>query len=249
MDLSSVSVRGETQLVKHPISRLHPATKLLGAALLLYQSIAYHSFTALAFPALALLVGLVLSRCSLREYVRGLKYLTLVFLIIFLWPVLTVHDHAQGLSEGAVSTLKLLLIYSIGVVLARSATRWEVAAALEKALSPFSRLRQIPLMLAVTLGLLPVLVETARKVWASFAGRARGSSSTVWYMWRHAPLLLGALFAHSLERAERLSRAMVARHFRGRLGPRSVRAKQPFSYADGLCCAVLTILFCLPFLI
>jgi len=243
MKIPLLTVGHEENRLEHPLARLHPATQLLGAVLVLAGVISIgsvHEFRRFLPLAGLLILGLVLIRCRPRDFLRGLKYLAFFFALVFFWPLISFEDKWLGLLNGALSAIKILLLYMVGFLLVRSASRWQVASVLERTLRPFARMSRVPLMLALTLGLLPVLATTATRLYASFAGRVPDRVSSGWGWFRNLPLLLSAYFARSLDRSERQSRALVARHFCGRLGPRKAGGRQTYSWAD-LTCLVLVL--------
>jgi len=228
-------VGSEGQRPDHPLARLHPAAQLLGAALLLVGVVSVpsaHQFPRLLPSAGLLFLGLFLVPFRLGEFLRGLSYLAVFFALVFLWPLLSYGNRWQGFLDGALSSSKIFLLYITGFLLVRCTSRWDVAGVLERVLQPFARVSRLSLMLALTLSLLPVLETTATSLCASFAGRVPRRWSGKWIWIKKLPLLLSAYVVRSLDRGERLSRALVARHFCGRLGPRQARRQRPFRWAD-----------------
>lgn len=216
--------------------------------LLLILILTARSSLALIPAASLLIAGLIFCRGAWWDFIRGLRYLVLFFLLIFLLPILS-FGFWKGLEYGALSAEKILMIYATGFLLTRLTSRWEIAAVMERVLSPFARLSKLPLMLALTLGFLPLLGANAHHLAGSFTSRVGNRNLRRGGWLRNLPFLIGAFFSLSLERSERLSRTLYARGFMGRLGSGGNLFKRKISLRDLLFLALFAVSLAVTFLL
>lgn len=224
---------------------LHPLARLVSAAALLLGILSAVRINGLLLVSLPILGGLALNRTSIPHFLAGLRHLIFFFVIVLIWPVATL-GWSAGITSGAVSALRILLVYCVGYWLVQSADRWELAGALDRLLAPFSRLSRITPLLVLTMELLPALTRTGvrlRRIIGSRCGSRR------WNAVVQLPLFLEACIATCFHRGECLERALVARHFHGIFGPRGQCFQNHWRLPDYFCvlvsvlCAAMLILY------
>jgi len=210
------------------IHRLDPRLKLLAtfATVLVASLLPAGDWVAVAMLAVLLAAVAALSRLPLRHLLAR----TGVALPFVLLAALSVPFARQGLPlwTGRLGPLTLNLtregLVAMGTILARAwVSLW--AATLLVASTPLPALQHalwslhVPPILCSTIALmiryLFVLVDEASRLMAARASRSPGQSGSV--IWRARVLggMIGSLLIRSIERAERIHAAMLARGYDG----------------------------------
>ncbi len=225
------------------LTGLHSLAKLASAAVLLFGILSAVHAPGLILVSLPILAGLALSRIPILRFFSGLRYLTVFFIVVLAWPIAALGWSVGG-SAGALAALRILLVYSVGYLLVQNADRWELAGVLDRLLAPFSKRSRITLLLVLTLELLPMFTRIGIRLRQLLASRGHPGR---WNAIHRFPALLEACFASCLHRGDCLEQALVARHFRGALGPG--RSEQmPWRGADSLCVSLSGICAAVPVL-
>ncbi len=164
--------------------------------------------------------------------------------MVLAWPIATL-GWSVGVSAGALAAIRILLVYSVGYLLVQNADRWELAGVLDRLLAPLSRLSRITLLLVMTLELLPLFMRIGLRLRQLLASRGNPGR---WNAIRRFPVFLETCFAYCLHRGDCLEQALVARHFRGMLGPRRRLEQMPWRVVDSLCVSLSGICAAVPVL-
>lgn len=158
--------------------------------------------------------------------------------------------YSGGVKEALFMMAKLVALFIVTSLLTFTSTPMALTEALERLLSPFSRVGlpvgEISLMVTIAIRYIPTLAEEMEKIMK--AQMARGADFESRNMKKRVaaifPLII-PLFVGSFRRAEELAVSMEARGYRGGKG-RTRRYKLSFSYRDYLLFALMagiTILF------
>jgi energy-coupling factor transport system permease protein len=169
-----------------------------------------------------LVVTLVMAKLSFRRLVRNLLYVS--WLAVFTLGAHLIGAHAaghslsQGWQAGGLAGWRLMALVGWGTVLGQALSPLRLAAALERLLSPLTRLgvpvQAFGLVVMLSVRFLPILVYDHQMLVRTYI--ARGIDLP------HAPrrarlklyLLMGVpLFTHLLRRVEHISAAMETRAF------------------------------------
>jgi energy-coupling factor transport system permease protein len=245
-----------------PLHRLDPRTKLLGyTALMLATFLVRASFAGLAVLIAAAALIQVVSRVPLGYVLRGMRLLfsTLLIVIAFqvlffpnpspesvLWRWWIVSISLDGLRQGLVLLVRVVLLYYWTTTLMFTTTMVDLADGAETLLGPLKRVglpvNELVMVLVIALKFVPILVaELERMIKAQSARGARFDRGGLAQRTRKLGGLLIPLFVNSFNRAETLTTAMNARCYRGGRG-RTKRRVLRFGRDDALALALAVLL-------
>lgn len=245
------------------VHRLDPRTRLVVGFLLLGVATAAPHLAGLGVALLVLLALLALARIPVGYALKGL--LPPLPFILFLavlqvlfgphretvhlwWAWGPVHVSATSLLNGALLAVRFaVLILTISLISFCISTT-EIVRGWEALLAPLSKIglptHEFVLMLQVTLRFLPLLAQEAERIAKSQASRGAewgtGRGGLLRRTRQALPMLV-PLFITSLQRAENLALAMIARGYHGGKGRTSMVVLQ-FRWADGVALVIGNIL-------
>ena len=235
------------------LHRLDPRAKLVGFGLLMLGITFSRSMVGIGAGLVAVIVGILISRISLKYALRGLlpplPFMILIALLQFffysnpgnsiifrLGPVVL---STAGIQAGVLIVLRFFtLILAISLVSFVTSTL-ELIHGLQKLLSPLNRVG-IPTMdfvmvVQVTFKFIPFLAQSAERIakaqasrGAEWSGKTRGLTGRV----RQIIPLIIPLFTTSLRRAETMALAMDARAY-GYKTNRTSMTEFSFTWRDG----------------
>jgi len=182
---------------------------------------------------------ILLSRISIKHYLKGLKPLLIIILLtstmhffltpgkeIWSWGVLVLTE--EGLWQGFFMGLRLALLILITSVLTLSTTPISLTDGIENLLNPFKRIgipaHELAMMMTIALRFIPTLIEETEKIMN--AQKARGAdfeSGNIINRGKALVPILVPLFISSFRRADDLAIAMEARCYRGGEGRSRLR--------------------------
>lgn len=240
------------------LHRMDPRTKLILLVLhIVAIFLADNVITCILAAGITLSI-LLLSRVSLKTYVRGLK--PIWFVIIFtaaLNMFLTAGTKIEvlgyqapityeGLALAGKMALRLVLLIFASSALTYTTSPIALTDGIEKLLSPFARLGlptfELAMMMSIAIRFIPTLIEETDKIMK--AQKARGadfdSGSLIRRVKALAPMLI-PLFISAFRRADDLAVAMESRCYRG--GNRRTRLNEIHFGGIDLAAAVLFLLF------
>jgi len=236
-----------------PVHRLDPAAKTVAMLAVVLATVLLNGRRPLwLLPvALGLAVYHGVSRTPVGYTLRHLGLispLALVMVVLFPffepgrpvveWPVgaWTVRVTAEGLGRAAVLLAKFLLCSWAALLLLATTRFQDLLGGLSRLRVPRALITQ----LAVLYRYLWVLVDEAMHMRRARAARDGGRGGPA-LGWRSRAGVLGVLFLRSLDRAERIYRAMVARGFEGtfRSPPRSTGRAADWLFATAVTAAAL----------
>jgi energy-coupling factor transport system permease protein len=245
-----------------PLHRLDPRTKLLAySALMLATFLVRASFAGLVVLIVAAALIQVVSRVPLGYVLRGMRLLfnTLLIVIAFqvlffpnpapdgvLWRWWIVSISIDGLRQGLVLLVRVVLLYYWTTTLMFTTTMVDLADGAESLLGPLKRVglpvNELVMVLVIAIKFVPILVaELERMIKAQTARGARFDRGGLAQRARKLGGLLIPLFVNSFNRAETLTTAMNARCYRGGRG-RTKRRVLRFRRDDSLALALAILL-------
>ncbi len=218
--------------INSPIHRLDPRTKLVILILHIVAIFLADSALTCGLVTLLTLVIALMSRVSLKTYIRGLK--PILFVIIFT-AVLNVFLTSgtkielfgyqmpmtiEGLVLAGKMALRLVLLIFASSTLTYTTSPIALTDGIEKLLSPFAKLGlptfELAMMMSIAIRFIPTLIEETDKIMK--AQKARGadfeSGSLIRRVKALAPMLI-PLFISAFRRADDLAVAMESRCYQG----------------------------------
>lgn len=214
------------------IHRLDPRGKLAGSFYFIAIIFLANSWPSYLFLAIVTLGAILLSKVSLRFFIKGVR--PLIFLIVFTvvfqmfftrggtlywsWGVLSLSEY--GVKNGLFIFCRFLLIIFMSTLVTLTTPPLSMSDAIESLLNPLKKIRvpvhEIALMLSIALRFVPTLMDETEKIMN--AQRARGvdfGEGSIFQKVKAIIPLLIPLFVSSFNRAEELAIAMEARGYRG----------------------------------
>jgi biotin transport system permease protein len=186
-----------------PIHRLSASTKLLMLAAIGVWVALIPDLLGLVLPLALAGLFCFLSRLPLRSIWQQLRPVSWLFI-----GILIIYGISGDWSTGAIAVLRFLILILFATLITLTTRVSDMVAAIEQALQPFQRFGihpgKISLMIALSLRLIPVLLDQARQI--QEAQQARGID-------RPILALLVPLFIKILRMADELSDAIEARGF------------------------------------
>lgn len=222
------------------VHRLHPATKMLSAALLVTALIISASLTGLVVTLFALLAGFAVAQISVAYAIRGLKpaipilVLIAVLQILFvsggesehvIWQAWIIRITPRSFLIAGLTALRLVVLILVITLFTLCTSSRELTHGTERLLRPLSRIgfpaHELSMVVTIALRFLPILAEEAEHLVKAQVSRGadfgRGRSGLFKRLFRMMPLLV-PLFIASLRRGEVLAQAMAARCYSGSAG-------------------------------
>ncbi len=189
------------------------------------------NFWALAFSALYIGLGMVLSKIPLKMYLKSLK--PILFLVAFtavlnvfygtgepLWQWGFLKVTRNGLLNCAFVSIRIIVLILASSVLTFTTSPTQLTDALERLLRPLSKLRvpvhEFAMIMTIALRFVPLLLEETEKIMS--AQKARGadmeSGGLIQRIKALIPVLI-PLFVSAFRRAYDLATAMESRCYHG----------------------------------
>jgi len=218
-----------------PIHRLDPRTKLCGA-LVLMAALIWIKTLPLFFFMLAVVAVLVrVSGVPLHLPMNNLKAFRLILIITFAAHACFTPGEAviiagytvpgptwEGMFQGAVFTLRLVVIMLIAALLMLTTAPLDVSDGIERLLKPLERFglpaHELAMMMVIALRFIPTLVEEADRLQKAQAARGADFTGNPIRRVRKMTALLVPLMLSAFRRAEELAVAMESRCYRGGAG-------------------------------
>jgi energy-coupling factor transport system permease protein len=218
-----------------PLHRLDPRTKLCSAMGLMVVLLWVQHLPVFAVMLFLLLGVTRLAALPLGMVLRNLYAFRWLLLITFAAHALFTPGQPvaafgvampgltrEGLTQGALFTLRLMVILSIAAVLMLTTAPLDVADGLEALLKPFRRLglpaHELAMMMVIALRFIPTLVEEADRLYKAQIARGADFSGNPLRRARKMTALLIPLMVSAFRRADDLAIAMEARCYRGGIG-------------------------------
>ncbi len=237
------------------IHRLDPRAKIIGFSFLIFAISISNNFYNLALALLVSVILIAASRIPLSFAVRGLlPPLPFLLLIALLQLVITPHAETSAsvfgvwritiYSEGILAALRLLLRFAslllILTTFTSSLSTIEMINGLDLLLKPLQQIgvptENTVLLVQLTLRFIPFLALNAEKIAKSQASRGAKwdtpNGNLINRVQQIVPLVI-PLFTTSLQQAENLSTAMLARGFAGSTTRTSMHTYR-FTLRDGI---------------
>lgn len=222
------------------IHKLDPRTKLI--VIFFYVIVVFFANNVYSYGLLTVfvLLAVVITRIPLRYIIKGLT--PIWFLIIFTFllhlfltkegPVVfelwTFSFHLGGIIQGAVISLRFMLLILMTSLLTLTTTPIEITDAIEFLLQPLNKVKfpvhELALMMSISLRFIPTLMQETDKI--SKAQASRGvdfRTGKIKDRIRAIIPLLVPLFVSAFKRAEELAMAMEARGYQGGEGRTKLR--------------------------
>lgn len=242
------------------VHKLDPRVKMIILLLLAVSVLAARSFY--DFTAVLLFVALsaAFSHVNLFSLLRGLKWLWLFFILMWLIQLFSIPGQAlfylgplaasrEGFVQASTTFIIIFVMIVEAMLLAATTSPFKISASLESLLSPLNRLgipvNDIALMVTVAVRFLPILTNEFDAI--SKAQRSRGAALTGQGFksgLRALVSMVVPLFSNSIRRAEELAVAMECRGFGMGANVTRMRSLQ-ICARDYAVLAVCILLFCL----
>ena len=219
------------------IHRLHPATKMLAAGLLVTALIISATVSGLLLVLVLTGVGLKIGRIPIGYAARGIRSAVPIIVLVAVLQILfaTGNDSGRVLWEGWIiklttrdflvagtTALRLVVLVLIITFFTLCTASKELTHGSERLLRPLTRIgfpaHELAMVIAVALRFLPILSVQAEHLVKAQASRGadfgKGRMGLFKRLYRMMPLLV-PLFIASLRRGETLVLAMEARCYNG----------------------------------
>ena len=237
------------------LHRLDPRAKITLVFLFVFALFAMENLIGFILTSFLLMIVILSSELPGDWIIKSLRPLRYILVIAFLLHViftssgrilfsigsLTIFD--QGLVNGLLTSLRLILLVSGTSLVTLTTTPIELTDGLERLLGPLKTVRipthELAMMMTLALRFIPILVMETERIMK--AQMARGADYESGNMVRRAksfvPLLI-PLFVSILRRADELALAMDSRCYRGDIN-RTRMHQLKLNYAD-----IMTFVIC-----
>lgn len=214
------------------IHKMDPRAKLLASFYFIGIIFLANNWQTYVVAAVFTILAILLSKISLRFFIRGVRPLLWLILftvalqmlftqggeVYFKWGIISITEF--GVMNGVFIFCRFVLIIFMSTLLTLTTPPLELSDAIEYLLRPLRVVKfpvhEVSLMLSIALRFVPTLMDETEKIMN--AQRARGvdfgEGSLVQKMKAVVPLLI-PLFVSSFNRAEDLATAMEARGYQG----------------------------------
>ncbi len=214
------------------VHNLDPRSKLVASFYFIGIIFLCNNFVSFGVMFAFTLFAIMLSKISLKFFIKGVKPLIWLILftvilqilfsqggeVYFKWWIFTISEF--GVQNGAYIFIRFVLIIFMSTLLTLTTPPLSLADAIEYLLRPLKVIKfpahEISLMLSIALRFVPTLMDETEKIMN--AQRARGvdfgEGNLMQKMKAIVPLLI-PLFVSSFNRAEDLAIAMEARGYQG----------------------------------
>ena len=216
------------------LHRLDPRTKIILLFVLMILIFAAKGWTAYALLSCVTVALIFLSQVPLMTVLKSVKPLSWIVLFTLLIHCVS-HDGevlakiyvfkltTEGIIYGAMISLRLILLIVLASLLTFTTSPLQLTDAMERLLSPLSKIgvpaHELAMMMTIAIRFVPTLLEETDKIIK--AQKSRGldfkSGGIVKRLQTMIPILV-PLFLSSFRRAEELAMAMEARCYRGGVG-------------------------------
>lgn len=214
------------------LHRMDPRVKLVLVLAVIVTVFVANNFAAMAVIVLATVALMLLSRVPLKIYFKSLKPIIPIIIItsvlnifyigggetLLQFWVIRITD--KGLITALFMSVRIICLILISGLLTYTTSPTELTDAIERLLSPLTKLKvdvhSLAMMMTIALRFIPTLVEETEKIMS--AQKARGadmeSGGLVQRMKALLPILI-PLFVSSFRRAYELAYAMECRCYNG----------------------------------
>lgn len=247
------------------VHRLDPRTKLISAFYFIIIIFLANNWLTYGILAVFAFLGILLSKISVRFFIRGVRPMFMLILFTVVLQVLfttggtvffqlgPIQVTQFGLVNGAFIFMRFVLIIFISTLMTLTTSPLSLSDALENILRPLRIVKfpvhELSLMLSIALRFVPTLMDETEKIMN--AQRARGvdfgEGNLIQKMKAIVPLLI-PLFVSSFKRADDLSDAMEARGYKGGEGRTRYR-KLDWKMRDSLTITTMLLLTSLLFVL
>ena len=224
-----------------PVHQLDPRTKIIITGLMMAAILIGRNFTGLLIRFGFAIVIQLTSRTPLGYTLRGLRFLAIAMMIIFVfqvlffpnppapwwqWDVLSISP--EGVRNAMLTALRVLLLYHLNTTLMFTTGLMDLADGIERMFNPLKRLRmpvnELVMTFVIALKFVPLLIgEIERMIKARAARGERLDEGSLRQRVQRLGRVLVPLFVNSLGRAEIVTTAMNARCYRGGQGRTRLR--------------------------
>ena len=223
------------------IHKLDPRTKII--IIFFYVIVVFFANNAWSYGLLTLfvLLAIMITRIPLRFILKGLTPIWFLIFFTFLlhlfltkegpvvvdWGIFTFHQ--GGIIQGAIISLRFLLLILMTSLLTLTTTPIEITDAIEALLHPLKKIKfpvhELALMMSISLRFIPTLMQETDKISKAQASRGVDFRTGKFKERIKAIIpLLVPLFVSAFKRAEELAMAMEARGYHGGEGRTKLRA-------------------------
>lgn len=242
------------------VHKLDPRTKLLLLLVFIVFIFVSNSFLSLGLMVILVVSTMLLSRITIRMYLKNIKSILPIIIITSLlnmfyadggrvlvdWWIFTVTT--AGISRAVFMTLRIVLLILISAVLSYTTSPTSLTGAIESLLKPLkiiglgNAVHTMAMVMTIALRFIPTLIEETQKIMN--AQKARGadmeSGSILKRVKALLPILIPLLIS-SIRRAYELAEAMECRCYNGGTGRTKYKIMK-YTYRDliaGSVCAAV----------
>ncbi|MBQ9673592.1 MAG: energy-coupling factor transporter transmembrane protein EcfT [Ruminococcus sp.] len=216
---------------KSVIHKLDPRIKLILLVLYIVLTFCTFNYAALSVPLILAVVFMLLSRISIKQYMKSMKAVLVIIIItsilnlfygngdvVFQFGFLKITDSAINNAIFIVVRILCLIIASATLTFTTSPT--DLTDALERLMKPLKvfhvKVHSIAMMMTIALRFVPTLLEETDKI--MLAQKARGADMESGGILKRAKSLIPVLiplFLSAIQRALDLAMAMECRCYHG----------------------------------
>ncbi len=212
------------------IHKLDPRAKLIFVFIYIIMIFANYDFRSYILLLTIAVLGIFITRISLIYYLKGLIPILWIIIFTALIHLITTNQgklildigliniYSEGVQQAVLISLRLILIVLISSILTLTTSPLDLTFGLERLLSPLKYLkipiREIALMMTISLRFIPILVEESEKVIR--AQKARGAVLDRGSLRQRISALVASIvpmFINVFKRADDLSIALEARGY------------------------------------
>lgn len=240
------------------IHKLDPRAKLIFVFIYIIMIFANYDLKSYLILLTIAMSGVLFSGISFKYYLKGI--IPILWIIIFtalihltttnqgelILDIGLINIYSEGVEQAVLISLRLILIVLISSILTLTTSPLDLTSGLERLLSPLKYLkvpiRELALMMTISLRFIPILVEEAEKVIK--AQKARGADLDRGSVKQRISAIVASIvpmFINVFKRADDLSIALEARGYNGNARRTRLNASD-FTWRDYLLFLIIIIL-------
>ncbi len=246
--------------LESPVHDLDPRVKMTAALALLVMVIAVEGWSEYLVLTVGLLMVAATSRLPAGFFLRNLRSLKWLLIVIFVMHTLLTDGVPlvssipwlthEGLAMGGIFAWRVALMVTIATLLTATTSPVDLGDGLERLLKPFGVIglpvHELAMISVIALRFVPTLLDEAGRIMKAQIGRGASFEGGAVARAKSAIPILVPLFASAFRRADDLALAMDARCYRGALG-RTKYVELRLKRRDGLAVVLLVVVMAATF--
>lgn len=256
-------ITGQYVIGDSTIHRLDPRTKLVGCFVLIIAAAwPGQQISILMINTAFIVFAIYLSRLGVATFLRGLKTLRMLFLLMFicqvflapgdlLWSWGGISITWQGVYLSIITFFRLVILYLGSTLLTMTTSPLQLSTGLESLLSPLTRLRfpvhQLAIIISIALRFVPAIIQETEVITRAQKSRgAKFDTGPLALRIRTVLAVLIPLLAASMQRATDLALAMDSRCYTGNY---SSMSNMVLTWRDGIALGTIIIVLLLTIIV